>query len=452
MIKIMRSLFILIYLFSPLPAIYVVYSSDPTAYQTMRGLLPMILGTIAYTWLMAELVISARPKFIERFFGLNHFYQFHGAAAIMSIMLSLLHKQLEDAIWGHFLHTVRQIGDLALILFIVLASLSLFFMTRTIIRRIPFLETLRSFLEQKLHVDFKYSVWIHNANVIAIVLVFAHVFMLSAFYQRNIWICSIYTLYFAIAFGYYVNHKFIKQRYAMRKHYRVTAIINESPNVHTFVFTRIKGKIPRYKAGQFIFLRFLTKELNGEEHPFSITSNPRDRYHLSVTIKSVGDFTRAISRIPLNTQVMIEGPFGILGNSVRRHKTDIALVAGGIGITPMISILKDIKQTYVDRRVLLIWCVPTRKELMFHDLINDLSAQMPHFSFVPILSREIDELGESGHLNQEKMQRLLATYHYHPKRTDYIICGPSKMMESVTHILHCFHVHKKNIHLEDFSL
>ncbi|MCQ2010978.1 MAG: FAD-binding oxidoreductase [Sporolactobacillus sp.] len=452
MLKLMRAMILLIYLLSPLPAIWIVYAANPPAYQTLRNLLPMVLGSISYTWLLAELVISARPKFIERFFGLNHFYQFHGAAAIVAITLSMLHKQLEEAIWSGYLHTVRQFGDLALTLFLVLAGLSLIFMTGFITRRIRILGFIRHWLEKKHILDFKYNVWIHNANVIAIILVFLHVFIFSAFYRQNFWICGVYTVYFLIAFGCYLYHKIIKIKLAKRQPYTLVQITTESPSIHTLVFKRERGYVPPYRAGQFVFIRILDGGISEEEHPFSITSNPNDRRYLSVTVKSIGNYTSSIPKLSPGTHATIEGPYGILGNSAYRTKSDLVLIAGGIGITPMLSILKDLSYRNRKRRVILFWNVPNKSDLISPNLFTSLTEQMPNFTFVPILSREANDYGETGHLNREKIIRYLAAHHYRMKRTHYIICGPSKMMDSAIETLRRLNVQKKKIHYENFSM
>lgn len=450
--RLMRTMILLVYLLSPLPAIFIVYKANPPAYQTPKDLLPMVIGAIAYTWLLAELVISARPKFLERFFGLNHFYKFHGSAALVAIVLSFLHKQLEEAIWSSYLQTVRQLGDLALILFLVLAGLSLIFMTDLIIRKINVLHFIRNWLEKKHILDFKYNVWIHNLNVIAIVLVFLHVFYFSAFYRKNFWICGVYTLYFFIAFGSYFYHKVLKIKHAKRHPYTLIQITPESPMIHTFVFKRERGNVPHYKAGQFVFIRMLGAGISEEEHPFSITSNPNDRRYLSVTVKSIGDYTSFIPKVPLGTQAIIEGPYGILGNSVYHTKSDLVLIAGGIGITPMLSILKDLCHRNRKRRVILFWNVPSTKDLISKNVFNYLIEQMPKFTFVPILSREPNNNGESGHLNREKIVRYLSERRFRIKRTHYIICGPSRMMDSAVKTLRGLKVHKKKIHFENFSM
>jgi predicted ferric reductase len=77
---------------------------------------------------------------------------------------------------------------------------------------------------------------------------------------------------------------------------------------------------------------------------------------------------------------------------------------------------------------------------------------MPNFTFVPILSREANDYGETGHLNREKIIRYLSAHHYRMKRTHYIICGPSKMMDSAIETLRRLNVQKKKIHYENFSM
>lgn len=452
MIRLKKTMILLLYFLSPLPLIAIAYLFNPAAYETSKGLLPMVLGAIAYTWLLAELVISARPKFIEKYFGLNRFYQFHGAAAIVAIALSFLHKQLEDAIWGGFLHTARQIGDIAFILFIALAVFSLIFMTGAVVRRVPPLASIRHWLEKSHFINFRWTVWLHNANVIAVILIFIHVFILSAFYQQNFWICGIYTLYFMIAFGSYVYHKVLKNSLVRGHKYTLAAVREESDNIHTLVFTPERGAVPPFKPGQFVFLRLLGGGVPKEAHPFSITSSPADRSQLSVTIKSVGDYTNAIPSLSTGIRAVFEGPYGVLGNSTFRSKADLVLIAGGIGITPMLSILKNLSEKDRERRVMLLWNISTKKDFIFRQTFSAIAEQMPRFTFVPILSKEKNFQGETGRLTQETIARLLADYHIPIDRSHYIVCGPPKMMASVIHSLQTLHVSRKNIHFENFSL
>ncbi|MFT8364143.1 MAG: hypothetical protein ABF608_13290 [Sporolactobacillus sp.] len=449
--RIIRPIIVLIYLLSPLPAIMMTYWVNPAAYGTVQGLLPMLLGAAAYTWLMAELVISARPKWIEKYFGLNHFYRFHALTAIGAIVLAFLHKQLEDAIWREFLPLIRTLGNDAFVLFIVLAGLSLFFMTGMLIRHIPFLAAIRRFLEKKRIIDFNLSVLIHNLNVVAILLVFLHVFILSAFYQRNLWICGVYTIYFAIALTYYIYHKYVKIRMASRRPFQVVTVREESPNVHTLVLKR-RTRSPKYKSGQFVFLRLLAQGISSEEHPFSLTSDPNDRSTLSVTIKSAGDYTNKVPTLTAGASALIDGPYGVLGNSVHRTHSELVLIAGGIGITPMLSILKDLRHRDPNRRVILLWNVPTKDELIFQNQLLSLAQQMPNFTFIPILSREKNFNGETGRITYEKLARILSHQRMQPRQAHFIICGPSRMMDSVISSLRNLKVDNKRIHFEDFSM
>lgn len=449
--KIMRPVILLGYLLSPLPAIAITFLANPTAYGTMKGLLPMVLGAAAYTWLMAELVISARPKFIEKYFGLNQFYRFHALTAIGAIILSFFHKQLEDAIWRGFIPLISNLGNYAFVIFVGLAGLSLFFMTGMLIRHIPFLAAIRQFLEKKGIVDFNLSILIHNLNIVAILLVFLHVFILSAFYQKNIWICGVYTIYFAIAFAYYVYHKRVRISLEKLSPYRVVEVREESPNVHTLVLKR-RSRSPKYKAGQFVFIRLLADGISSEEHPFSITSDPNDRSTLSVTIKSVGDYTSKIPGLTTRASAIIDGPYGVLGNSVHRTRSELVLIAGGIGITPMISILKDLRHKDPKRRVILLWNVPTRAELIFQNQLAVLARYMPNFTFIPILSRDKNFDGEKGRITYEKLARLLSHHRYQSRHAHFIICGPTRMMDSVIDSLRDLDVNKKRIHFENFSM
>jgi len=114
------------------------------------------------------------------------------------------------------------------------------------------------------------------------------------------------------------------------------------------------------RAGQFFGLRFLTPRLLWQLHPFSLSEAP-DGQSLRITIKISGDFTRAISTITPGTRVLAEGPFGHLTDAVRR-RPGVALIAGGIGVTPLRALLEEMPGDIV-----LLYRVTREEEVLFRD-------------------------------------------------------------------------------------
>ena len=76
-----------------------------------------------------------------------------------------------------------------------------------------------------------------------------------------------------------------------------------------------------------------------EAHPFSLSAAPDGR-RLRITVKGLGDYTAALRAIPPGTRVIAEGPFG-RSPPRRGGAPRVALIAGGVGITPIRALLED---------------------------------------------------------------------------------------------------------------
>lgn len=126
---------------------------------------------------------------------------------------------------------------------------------------------------------------------------------------------------------------------------------------------RLKKKF-NYKAGQYAFV-LIPSISRLQWHPYTISSAPQEST-LTIHVKDNGSWSRAVTRIPngKNITVKVDGPYGKVGIRYRRYKA-VALFCAGAGITPIISVLKDIyfrKQKQDEKclveRVYLFWSVP----------------------------------------------------------------------------------------------
>ena len=110
-------------------------------------------------------------------------------------------------------------------------------------------------------------------------------------------------------------------------------------------------------GGQFLFWRFLTRDLWWQAHPFSLSALPRPPY-LRVTIKALGDQSQAIARIRPGTRIAIEGPYGAFTPHARAGDR-VVLAGAGVGVTPLRALLEDLPQ-HTDVVVLVRASAPDR--------------------------------------------------------------------------------------------
>ena len=109
-----------------------------------------------------------------------------------------------------------------------------------------------------------------------------------------------------------------------------------------------------YRAGQFAWLRLNCSAFSVREHPFSIASAPTDGKALRFLIKEVGDFTRQIGALPLGARAFVDGPHGALCLE-GRQEPGIFMIAGGAGLAPMLSLLREAAARGETRPITLVY-------------------------------------------------------------------------------------------------
>lgn len=438
-----KAVFLTAYFLAPVLLIAAIYFSHP-AYYGSTGFLPMVLGTVAYTLLNAQLILGARPKWVERYFGLDRFYRFHSLMAMIAIGLALFHKLLEGRTFSENFQT--NLGDLAIILFIGAAVLALVFMADTLSRLFPPLKQIRRFFTRLKIGKYSVQVILHNVNVAAVVLIFAHVMLTRS--ARVPLVAALYSLYFGAAMGFYLYHKVIR-RYFGGKRFAVEQIIRESDTMTTLVLRPQSGTVFHYLPGQFGFLR--VRGISGEEHPFSISSQPLDRERLSLTIKDLGDWTLRIRTIETGSQVSLDAPYGRFSPTLFDCRDGIVLIAGGVGITPMLSILRYYVQAERNQKIVLFWGVSRLNELIRLPELGQIQRAMPYFTFVPV-ANDPDFDGRKGYITQQVIGQSLAGLGYERDKLQYFFCGPAPMWTSIRKGLKSTGVKSRMIHAERFSL
>lgn len=192
------------------------------------GKLPMILGSVAYTWLNAQLIISARPKFIESAFGLDRVFRFHSVVPVIAIVAAFVHKQLKDDMFEDAFKV--QVGDVALVIFIAASALALIFLIDTVVHIIKPMKYVTAFADKIFVGKYNIQKILHNLTVVAVILIFIHV-MLS-YSAQNLLVKVVYILYFAVAMGFYLYHKVIR-RFILSKRFIVDKVTKESDTMYT---------------------------------------------------------------------------------------------------------------------------------------------------------------------------------------------------------------------------
>jgi predicted ferric reductase len=443
-----KTFYILSYFLSPVLLMIAIFISNPSLYSKSNFFISMTLGACAFTWLNFELILSARPKFIESSFGLDKFFRFHSLMAVIAIVLSFLHKLIKEDIFGDE-GLPATIGTVAIIIFIGAAVLALIFMIDTVVKRVKPLLKLKKYLEKIKIGKYHIQVILHNATVIGVIVLFIHV--MFTYSAKNLLVKYIYILYFGVSISFYLYHKVFRYYY-LTTEFVVSNVKSETPTMWTITLKPVKGEIFKYKAGQFGFLRIIGDGISREMHPFSISSDPTNKKFVTVTVKKLGDWTSTVGQIKAGDKAILDAPYGRFSPQFYNSDKPTVLIAGGVGITPMLSIMRYFYKTDKNRSVMLFWGLNDLNELLCKKEFDEFQSSMKNFTFVPVIANDKAYKGEQGFITSEKIERIIKARSYEMTELEYFVCGPPLMQTSVLKSLKTLGIKRKNIHYENFSL
>ena len=223
----------------------------------------------------------------------------------------------------------------------------------------------------------------------------------------------------------YFYHKVLKRNIAKSKEYTISDIIVECDNIITLKFKPENHKLFNYKPGQFLYVKLYNKEIPKDEHPFTISSSPTEENHISVTVKQLGDFTNSLVKAKVGDKAYIDGSFGSFTHLDLPKDYKLCFIAGGIGITPFLSMLRYLNIKEKNRKVTLLWGIRDSSELICSEELALIAGNMKNLTVIPVLSSDKNYNGEQGYVDGARVKRLLSN----DLDYDFFICGPPTMME-----------------------
>jgi NAD(P)H-flavin reductase len=139
-------------------------------------------------------------------------------------------------------------------------------------------------------------------------------------------------------------------------------------------------------------------------------------------IKELGDFTGSLDQVKPGMRAYLDGPYGSM--SVEgRSEPGIALIAGGVGIAPMLSILNQMRLTGDSRRVRLIYGNRLEEQIVFRE-------DLPREDTILVLSEPpVGWQGETGMIGPDLLDGSFTDDEF--AEWLFVLCGPPIMMDTV---------------------
>lgn len=235
--------------------------------------------------------------------------------------------------------------------------------------------------------------------------------------------------------------------------YKVRLIDRKEVAESTMAFYLDKPFNFEFKAGQFIDVTLidpLETDAEGNTRTLSIASAPHEPYLMVATRMRDTAFKRVIKDLPLGSELEIDGPFGSFTLHNDSSRPAVFLI-GGIGITPVRSILLDATERKLSHRLYLFYSNRRPEDAAFlYELIN-LEKENLNYKFIGTMT-EMEKSqriwnGETGYINKEMISR----YVHDLMSAIYYLAGPSTMVSAMRKLLNEIDINDDNIKTEEFS-
>lgn len=396
-----------------------------TIYSTFTSL-AKIAGLAGIGLMSFNVLLSSRNSFLDKLYGgLDTVYLVHHDKGKIAFIVLLLHptflsaRLLEDSILAALLYILPSediavnIGKIALILMSIAILISLYIKLEY--------EKLRK---------------IHKTLGIYLLLGAVHSFLTgSDVSYLPILKIYVYGLVF-VAILSYLNTSWFNNVLSKKFEYGIDKVDQLSDTITEIRLLPEKDNI-EFKPGQFIFPQFDQDGLK-ERHPFSITSSVKDNF-LTLNIKKLGDFTDKIPTIKKGTKVKVEGPYG--GFSYLKGGYHQIWVAGGIGITPFLSMVDSID--FEGKYMIHIYhSIRDEGDKVLVDKMNEIIEPSENIIYDVIDTKTSPRITSDQILEQSKEL----------ENPDIFICGPINMIKDISSQFNAKKIPKEKIHTEYFKL
>jgi ferredoxin-NADP reductase/DMSO/TMAO reductase YedYZ heme-binding membrane subunit len=230
---------------------------------------------------------------------------------------------------------------------------------------------------------------------------------------------------------------------------RVARVFDETHDVKTFRFVSPDGGPLPFEnvPGQYLSLAL---QIDGKRvnRSYTIASSPTRGAYCEISVKNVGYASGHLHRtLREGHAIKVSAPAGkffFAGHEAKR----IVLIAGGVGITPMMSIVRSLTDRCWTGDIYLVFANKTRVDIIFEHELAYLQKRFPNLHVRHTLSKEADPAwdGARGHITRELVEGLVPELKSGP----VMLCGPDPMMTAMREMLVGMGVPDAEIHQEAF--
>ena len=390
-----------------------------------------VLGLLAGYGVVVLVALMARLPPLERGVGTDQLARWHSMGGRYVVSLVWAHALL--ILWGYA----------------VQAHTSVVSETATLLTQYPdvLMATVGGFLLLGVGIvsmraarrRMRYETWyyLHFYTYLAIALAFSHQFANGASFISSLaarfWWSAMYLTVAVLIIWY----RFAVPLRAFARHgFHVIGVKEEAPGVISVYIGGSRLDELDAEPGQFFRWRFLTRSLWWSSHPYSLSAAP-GKDLLRITVKDLGDHSRALARLRPGTRVIAAGPYGAF--TAADSGRGVLLLAGGVGITPLRAMFATLPG-----HVTLIYRASSERDIVFRDELDAIAAARGATVHYVVGSRS--ELG-----GDPLSPRVLRSLAPGLDQQEVYVCGPAGMTTAAARALRAAGVPERSIHRESFE-
>lgn len=399
------------------------------------------LGMVAFSILLSEFVLSGRFKIISARMGMDVIMRVHQLAARAALLFVLVHPFLYATPMLNHPRPWDESGQLTLGLDVTTALTGITGWVLVLII------VLTSIWRDQL--PFRYETWrlLHGVGAVMMAVAVTHHTLASGRYSADPLLAGFWAVLLAVALGSLVKTYLLTPLYQLSRPYKVSSVRKLALKTWELTIRPDAGEAMAFVPGQFVWLNVGNSPFTLAENPFSISSARADRNQLQFIIKEVGDMTRSLPEVKPGTRAYIDGPYGNL-TLEHRQAAGIALIAGGVGIAPLVSIARQLQADQDTRPLVIVYGNRVAEQIVYQGELQDLTKQ-PGSQLVHVVSEpRPDWRGLTGVIDADTLGRVFGSRDV--SGWLFLVCGPPVMLEVVETALNNLGVPAQQIVSERF--
>ncbi len=397
----------------------------------------VMLGFVGLSMAGVQFIPTARLKIFADVFDMDNIYSAHHLTSVLSVALVFAHPVILLMNNPNILLLLNpftapwrvQAGLIGLAALVLIA--------------------ITSVLRKEIRISYDGWHLIHDLLAAAIaVFALIHIFKINYYISypamKWVWIFEA-----AVWIAVTIYSRVIKPAQIMKKPFTVKEIYAEAKDTWTLILSPKGHKGLDFSAGQVAWININSSPFSLNKNPFSISGSAHNKGELRFSIKNLGDFTSTVGKLVGGETVFVDGPYGSFSIDEPKTKNGLVLIAGGIGIAPIMSILYTLNEQGDTRPVLLFYGNYNEDNILFKKELDRLD-QCMNLTIINVLEKPI----EPEKFLRGFISRQILETHLPPNRKDlfYFVCGPLPMMKAMDSHLTALGIPRKQINTEKYEM